>query len=162
MIKCNLKVLDSPPSLQTFLADYGMMWVGTKTDPESDVYVADDSPTDGATSDDERVNVWNPSESGSSAGPCFTTATWRCRKIFSQWERSFLWKLRSHWLKGLRQSWSYHCCKTGPRLAVPVILNHWFLCLWWDIGMLRVHLSIHGFRPLSEKNLPAWFIHGLL
>ena len=36
-------------------------------------------------------------------GPCFTTATWRCRKNFSQWERSFRWKLRCHWLKGLRQ-----------------------------------------------------------
>ena len=37
------------------------------------------------------------------AGLCLTTATWRCRKNFSQWELSFLWKLRCHWLKGLRQ-----------------------------------------------------------
>ena len=37
------------------------------------------------------------------ARPCHTTATWRCRKNFSQWERSFLWKLRCHWVKGLRQ-----------------------------------------------------------
>ena len=36
-------------------------------------------------------------------GPCLTTATWCCRKNFSQWECSFLWKLRCHWLKGLRQ-----------------------------------------------------------
>ena len=36
-------------------------------------------------------------------GPCFTTATWCCRKNFSRWERSFLWKLHCHWLKGLRQ-----------------------------------------------------------
>ena len=41
---------------------------------------------------------WNPFP-----GPCFTTATWRCRKNFSQWERSFHWKLRRHWLKFLRQ-----------------------------------------------------------
>ena len=34
---------------------------------------------------------------------CLTTATWRCRKNFSQWERSFLWKLCCHWLKGWRQ-----------------------------------------------------------
>ena len=31
------------------------------------------------------------------------TATWCCRNNFSQWERSFLWKLRCHWLKELRQ-----------------------------------------------------------
>ena len=37
------------------------------------------------------------------AGPSLTTATWRCRKYFSQWERSFLWKLCYHWLRGLRQ-----------------------------------------------------------
>ena len=41
--------------------------------------------------------------SGPRAGPYLTTATWRCRENFSQWERSFLWKLRCHWLKGLRQ-----------------------------------------------------------
>ena len=35
--------------------------------------------------------------------PRFTTATWRCRKNFSQWERSFHWKLRCHWLEFLRQ-----------------------------------------------------------
>ena len=36
-------------------------------------------------------------------GPCLTTAKWRCRKNCSQWERSFLWKLRCHWLEFLRQ-----------------------------------------------------------
>ena len=36
-------------------------------------------------------------------GPFLTTATWCCHKNFSQWERSFLWKLSCHWLKGLRQ-----------------------------------------------------------
>ena len=36
-------------------------------------------------------------------GPCLTTATWRCRKNFSQWECSFHWKLRCHWLEFLRQ-----------------------------------------------------------
>ena len=34
---------------------------------------------------------------------CINVATWRCSKTFSQWERSFHWKLRCHWLKGLRQ-----------------------------------------------------------
>ena len=32
-------------------------------------------------------------------GPCITTAIWRCRNPFSQWQRSLQWKLRSHWLK---------------------------------------------------------------
>ena len=36
-------------------------------------------------------------------GPCLTTATWCCRKYFGQWKRSFLWKLRPHWLKDIRQ-----------------------------------------------------------
>ena len=37
------------------------------------------------------------------AGRCLTTATWRWRKNFSQWECSFHWKLRSHRLEFLRQ-----------------------------------------------------------
>ena len=36
-------------------------------------------------------------------GPCCTIVTCRCPKNFSQWERSFLWKLRCHWLKSLQQ-----------------------------------------------------------
>ena len=36
-------------------------------------------------------------------GPCLTTATWRCRKNFSQWECSFHWKLRCRWLEFLQQ-----------------------------------------------------------
>ena len=35
--------------------------------------------------------------------PCLTTAIWRCRKNSSQWQRSFQWKLHSHWLKFLWQ-----------------------------------------------------------
>ena len=37
-------------------------------------------------------------------GSRITTAIWRFRKTFSQWEYSFQWKLRCHWLKELRQS----------------------------------------------------------
>ena len=37
------------------------------------------------------------------SGPCLTTAILRCRKNSSQWQRSFQWKLHSHWLKFLRQ-----------------------------------------------------------
>ena len=39
--------------------------------------------------------------SGNDAGPCITNVIATCRKNFSQWERSFLWKLRCHWLKFL-------------------------------------------------------------
>ena len=37
-----------------------------------------------------------------STGSCITNVIATCRKNFSQWERSFLWKLRCHWLKFLR------------------------------------------------------------
>ena len=36
-------------------------------------------------------------------GPCTTNVIATCRKNFSQWESSFLWKLRCHWLKFLRR-----------------------------------------------------------
>ena len=38
-----------------------------------------------------------------SPGPCITNVIATCRKNFSQWESSFLWKLRCHWLKFLRR-----------------------------------------------------------
>ena len=47
-------------------------------------------------------------------GPCLTTATWRCRKNFSQWECSFHWKLRCHWLEFLQQR--QIAVVTGPRV----------------------------------------------
>ena len=54
-------------------------------------------------------------------GSCITNVIATCRKIFSQWERSFLWKLRCHWLKFLR-----HVAKRlviqGPELLIPVIV----------------------------------------
>ena len=37
------------------------------------------------------------------SGIWLTTMIWRCRKPFGQWQRSFQRKLRSHWLKFLRQ-----------------------------------------------------------
>ena len=36
-------------------------------------------------------------------GPCITNVIATCRRNFSQWESSFLWKLRCHWLKFLRR-----------------------------------------------------------
>ena len=48
------------------------------------------------------TNTWQQG-THSVTGPCLTTATWRSRKNFNQWERNFLWKLRCHWVKGLRR-----------------------------------------------------------
>ena len=61
---------------------------------------------------------------GKSVGPCVTTAIWRYRKPFSQWQHSFLWKLRFHWLKFLRQ---HHVAvvRQGP---VSPLLLHWRYC----------------------------------
>ena len=39
---------------------------------------------------------------GAARGPG-PSATWSCRNNLSQWERSFHWKLRCHWLEFLRQ-----------------------------------------------------------
>ena len=55
-------------------------------------------------------------------GPCLTTATWCCRKNFSQWERSFLWKLRYHWLKRLRQR-QITVVRQGPGVMMWQALN---------------------------------------
>ena len=55
-------------------------------------------------------------------GPCLTTATWRCRKNFSQWERSFLWKLCCHWLEGLRQR-QITVVRQGPVLYHYNVVN---------------------------------------
>ena len=40
---------------------------------------------------------------GWAPGPCITNVIATCRKNFSQWESSFLWKPRCHWLKFLRR-----------------------------------------------------------
>ena len=55
-------------------------------------------------------------------GSCITNVIATCHKNFSQWERSFLWKLRCHRLKFLR-----HVAKTlviqdpGPHLSIKTI-----------------------------------------
>ena len=55
-----------------------------------------------------------------SPGPCINTATWRCRKNFSQWECSFHWKLRCHWLEFLRQ------------LQIAAVVFAQFIeAIWW-------------------------------
>ena len=56
---------------------------------------------------------WDP-------GPCLTTAIWRCRKNSSQWQRSFQWKLHSHWLEFLLQR-HVAVVRQGPVLYVHVL-----------------------------------------
>ena len=46
---------------------------------------------------------------------CITTAIWHWSNPFRQWQRSFQWKLRSHWLKRLRQN----MCPRSPARYVP-------------------------------------------
>ena len=86
-----------------------------------------------------------------SAGPCLTTAIWRCRKNSSQWQRSFQWKLHSHWLKFL---WQRHVAvvRQGPGLRLLYLgadlrvtshyLNKWWLVYW------RIYVSL-GFNELT-------------
>ena len=57
-------------------------------------------------------------------GPCLTTAIWRCRNNFSQWECSFHWKLRGHWLEFLRQR-QITVARQGPGSAPSYLGNQW-------------------------------------
>ena len=57
-------------------------------------------------------------------GPCHTTAKWRCRKKFSQWECSFHWKLRCHWLEFLRQQCQIAVVRQGPVLRREILCHN--------------------------------------
>ena len=74
------------------------------------------------------------------AGPCITNVIATCRKNFSQWESSFLWKLRCHWLKFLRR-----VAKTlviqGP--ALPSKWSSAAYCLLRD----KIFVSTQDFNP---------------
>ena len=81
-------------------------------------------------------------------------AIWRCRNPFSQWQRSFRRKLRSHWLKFLRQR-HVAVVRQGPvtRKASPchdvmmLILVHgiiWMLdCGVAPLRMNAMHLQVN-------------------
>ena len=56
------------------------------------------------------------------AGPYLTTSIWSCRNPFSQWMHSFLWKLRSHWLKVLRQR-HVAVVRQGPAKVTTMLLQ---------------------------------------
>ena len=66
-----------------------------------------------------------------STGSCITAAIWRCRKNFSQSQRSFQWKLRSHWLKFLRQRY-VALVKKGPGPVNGLASNNRQAITWID------------------------------
>ena len=89
-----------------------------------------------------------PVREASSGGPwpCITNVIATCRKNFSQWERSFLWKLRYHWLEFLRR-----VAKTlviqGPvelRLGRNIDYQQW--------GVLANNWTIDILRTLNNEN----------
>ena len=115
---------------------------------------------------------WMDQPVAKGAGPCLTTATWRCRKNFSQWECSFLWKLRCHWLEFLRQRqiavvrqgpvllfWVHH--NILPRLDPTTKPWHSLLCntsVIWRVSW-QLKLKISKYDPY--KFLKCLTIHPL-
>ena len=90
-------------------------------------------------------------------GLCFTTATWHCRKNFSQWERSFQRKLRCHWLKGLQQRQI-----AVVRQGLAGNLHHWRSIATklppWRFSVLKIG-SVHVrsvFSYLLHFNWKVW------
>ena len=51
-VQHNIIIAATALSLQTFLADYGMVWVGEKINSDSDVYKED--------SEEEEEEMWRP------------------------------------------------------------------------------------------------------
>ena len=81
-------------------------------------------------------------------GPCITNVIATCRKNFSQWESSFLWKLRYHWLKFLRrvaktlviQGPGRHQCSdmTSSHYSFTVISRAPWMLLTWRVCRLAM------------------------
>ena len=72
-------------------------------------------------------------------GPCITNVIATCRKNFSQWESSFLWKLRFHWLKFLR--------RVAKTLVIQGPVTRSF-DVFFDLGLNK---------RLSKKSRRHWF-----
>ena len=75
-------------------------------------------------------------------GPCITNVFATCRKNFSQWERSFLWKLRCHWLKFLR--------RVAKTLVIQGPGSLWHFCYAYGIDQY-VNEKSHN------NNLKTWY-----
>ena len=85
-----------------------------------------------------RMPSWQP------RGPCFTTETWRCRKNFSQWERSFFFFKAALPLAEKIAAASDRCSETGPNCAasdekVGIMTTLWLQ--WTVIGRTPAHIA---------------------
>ena len=87
------------------------------------------------------VTEWANSSYKWNAGPCITNVTATCRKNFSQWESSFLWKLRCHWLKFLR------------RVAKTLVIQG------PGLGTLG-HVILHSIQCISKSNALLIILYG--
>ena len=73
-------------------------------------------------------------------GLCLITASWCCRKNSRQWQRSFQWKLHSHWRKFLRQCHvAVERQGPGPTGGKPLVTD-WFLS---QRQVMRTAFSCH-------------------
>ena len=70
--------------------------------------------------------------------PCITTANWRCRKFFSQWQHSFEWKLCSHWLKSCVMLQWWYRAKT-PWVASMELTRFDFWLSLFHIDIYKTH-----------------------
>ena len=80
---------------------------------------------------------------GMAPQPCTTTAMWRCHNLSNQWQRRFQLKLRSHWVRVLRQ------CHINVAIQGPAV------------RVTRPLSSIHLFSPwleLLKHWLPVTFM----
>ena len=97
-------------------------------------------------------------------GSSLTIARWRCCKNFSQWERSFLWKLCCQWPEWLRER-QIAVVKQGPRPPTsPVRTIKWrmfsvkLLCLSWILITPMIWRS-HSQRSTRSCKILWHFIH---
>ena len=95
-------------------------------------------------------------------GPCITNVIATCRKNFSQWKSSFLWKLRYHWLKFLRR-----VAKTlviqgpGPLKSGSRASSAWHNADSRSASLtrsirIRFHFRHRTGRIRSESDSPSW------
>ena len=78
-------------------------------------------------------------------GPCITNVIATRRNNFSQWEHSFLWKLRCHWLKFLR------------RVAKTLVIQGPALSHCWEMIENAIYfLCFHMLFSITVKVSCVW------
>ena len=93
-------------------------------------------------------------QSNYQSGPCITNVIATFCNNFSQWGRSFLWKLRCHWLKFLRRVAKTLVIQGPSGLAAHRASN---TCLGWFIfyngyAMRKVSVNLCDNNYLSNQN----------